>query len=167
MVATADTARLYFGERADRVTPRSLAASLGVANLFSGLIGGMPVCHGSGGLTAHYRFGARTGGAGLFVGGLFLLAALLFGKSIPVLFGLLPAAVLAVLLIYVGVEHAFLVRDSLGSLREGAVVAVVGLVTLATGNLAAAFAVGIAVDRIAGFIPASGRPQAEGNASEA
>jgi SulP family sulfate permease len=167
MVATADAAHQYFGEEARRVTPRSLAASLGLANLLSGSIGGMPVCHGSGGLTAHYRFGARTGRANLFIGGLFVILALFFGRSIPVLFGLVPSAVLAVLLIYVGVEHARLVRDVVGNRRESAVVAAVGLVALATGNLAGAFVVGIGVDRIGRAFPASGKPHHGGKVSAA
>ena len=42
--------------------------SLGVADLVAGAIGGMPVCHGAGRLTAHRSFGARTGGAPLIMG---------------------------------------------------------------------------------------------------
>jgi len=36
---------------------------MGIANLPAGLFGAVPMCHGTGGLAAHYRFGARTGGA--------------------------------------------------------------------------------------------------------
>jgi SulP family sulfate permease len=53
VIASADTAHGYFGERAERVTHRSILVSKGCANLFAGVLGGMPVCHGSGGLTAH------------------------------------------------------------------------------------------------------------------
>ncbi|MBF8258959.1 MAG: hypothetical protein HW377_1333 [Actinobacteria bacterium] len=150
LAATAETSRQYFGEGARRVTIRSLAASLGAANLFAGLIGGMPVCHGSGGLTAHYRFGARGGGANLFIGGLFVALALLFGRSIPELFGLMPLSILGVMLIYVGFEHARLIADVLEDSRELAVAASIGLMTLATGNLAVAFIIGIAMNEIVG-----------------
>ncbi|MGB3399781.1 MAG: putative sulfate/molybdate transporter [Candidatus Deferrimicrobiaceae bacterium] len=146
VVATADTASCYYGEGARRVTVRGLAASLGIANLFSALIGGMPMCHGSGGVTAHYRFGARTGGANLFIGGLFVVLALLFGKSIASLFGLLPPPVLGILLVYVGLEHARLVRDIVAFPRELTIAIVIGLLTLVTGNLAVAFAAGIALN---------------------
>jgi SulP family sulfate permease len=146
VVAAADTARCYYGEGARRVTLRGLAASLGIANLFSAWIGGMPMCHGSGGITAHYRFGARTGGANLFIGGLFVVLALLFGKSIASLFGLLPPPVLGILLVYVGLEHARLVRDIVAFPRELAIAGVIGLLTLITGNLAIAFASGIALN---------------------
>lgn len=146
VVATADAATCYYGEGARRVTVRSLAASLGIANLFSAFIGGMPMCHGSGGVTAHYRFGARTGGANLFIGGLFIVLALLFGESIASLFGLLPPPVLGTLLVYVGLEHARLVRDILPCPDEMAIAAVIGLLTLVTGNLAVAFTAGIALN---------------------
>lgn len=146
VVAAEDTARCYYGEGAGRVTLRGLAASLGIANLFSAWIGGMPMCHGSGGITAHYRFGARTGGANLFIGGLFVVLSLLFGKSIASLFGLLPSSVLGVLLAYVGLEHARLVRDIVSFPRELAIAAIIGLLTLITGNLAVAFAAGIALN---------------------
>lgn len=155
VAATAETSRQYFGEGARRVTIRSLAASLGAANLLAGLIGGMPVCHGSGGLTAHYRFGARGGGANLFIGGLFVALALLFGRSIPDLFGLLPLSILGVLLIYVGFEHALLIADVLEDSRELAVTASIGFITLVTGNLAIAFMVGIALNEIGGKLGSS------------
>jgi SulP family sulfate permease len=150
LVATAETSRQYFGEDARRVTIRSLSASLGLANLFAGLIGGMPVCHGSGGLTAHFRFGARTGGANLFVGGLFVALALFFGKSITDIFGLLPASILGILLIYVGFEHARLIGDVLDTSHELAVAVSIGLMTLATGNLAVGFITGIVLNAIGG-----------------
>lgn len=148
VAATVDTADRYYGEGARKVTPRALAATLGIGNLFAGLIGGMPVCHGSGGVTAHYRFGARTGAASVFIGGLFVLLAFLFGKSLPDLCRLLPIPVLGALLIHIGVQHARLVRDVLDSAHESAVVAAIGLVTLATGNLAIAFGGGILLNAI-------------------
>ena len=148
VAATADTAARYYGKGARKVSLRALAATLGVGNLFAGLIGGMPMCHGSGGVTAHYRFGARTGAASVFIGVVFVLLALLFGKSLPALCRLLPIPVLGALLIYIGVQHARLVRDVLNSAHESAVVAGIGMVTLATGNLAIAFGGGILLNAI-------------------
>jgi sulfate permease, SulP family len=148
VAATADTAVRYYGKGARKVSLRALAATLGVGNLFAGLIGGMPMCHGSGGVTAHYRFGARTGAASVFIGGVFILLALLFGKSLPDLCRLLPIPVLGALLIYIGIQHARLVRDVLDSAHESAIVAGIGLVTVATGNLAIAFAGGILLNGI-------------------
>ncbi|GAB4362084.1 MAG: putative sulfate/molybdate transporter [Deltaproteobacteria bacterium] len=146
VVATADTAACYYGEEARRVTVRGLSASLGIANLFAAWAGGMPMCHGSGGVTAHHRFGARTGGANLFIGGLFVGMALLLGRSLGSLFSIFPSPVLGILLAYVGVEHARLVRDILPIPGETAVAVLIGCLTLATGNLAIACAAGVVVN---------------------
>ncbi|MFM8884781.1 MAG: putative sulfate/molybdate transporter, partial [Solirubrobacterales bacterium] len=89
-LATADAARGYFGERAERVKPGRLAMSLGAANLLAGGIAGMPVCHGAGGLTAHERFGARTGGAPLMMGIALLVLALGFGAGVGEARGRVP-----------------------------------------------------------------------------
>lgn len=143
IAATTDAARQYYGEDAFRVTHRNLAASLGIGNLLSSMIGGMPMCHGSGGVTAHYLFGARTGRANLFIGGVFLLSALFLGRSIASLAGMFPLSVLGALLIYIGVRHAALIRDVLECRHEFAVAVGIGLLTLFTGNLAIAFVIGI------------------------
>ena len=154
IAATSDAAGTYYGARARRVTHRGLAATLGIGNLLAGVIGGMPLCHGSGGVTAHHRFGARTGGANLFIGTAFVLVALFFGRSVAAMSRLLPSSVLGALLVYVGIQHARLVRDIVGFPREIAVALCIGLVTIATGNLAAAFAAGIVLEGgIGRFLP--------------
>lgn len=50
----------YFPGKGIKV--KSMASSVGLMNLVGSFFGAMPVCHGSGGLAAQYRFGARTGG---------------------------------------------------------------------------------------------------------
>ncbi|MBI2328492.1 MAG: sulfate permease, partial [Chloroflexi bacterium] len=106
--AMADTAKAYFGPQAQRVTPKALLTTMGVVNLGASLLGGMPICHGSGGLTAHFRLGARTGGAALLIGvPLVAMALFLDGNVLPIL-SLVPYAVLGVLVVFVGVQHALL-----------------------------------------------------------
>jgi SulP family sulfate permease len=144
VVACADTARGYFGERASRVSHRSLLTTMGLANVFAGAVGGMPVCHGSGGLTAHYRFGARTAAAGLIIGIALVALALTFGSGAVQLFGLIPYPVLGVMLGVVGVQHALLARDCRRA-EEVAVVATVALTSVALGNVAIGFALGMAL----------------------
>ncbi|MBI2958034.1 MAG: sulfate permease, partial [Chloroflexi bacterium] len=140
--ATADAAAQYFGKKGERVKPRALATTMGIANVGAGLLGAMPVCHGSGGLTAHYRLGARTGMATITLGLLLLALALFFhGSAMPVL-SLIPYSVLGVLVLFVGVQHGLLARNVRG--RSDILVCVLtGLVGLITGNLAWGFAAGI------------------------
>ncbi|MEF8756867.1 MAG: putative sulfate/molybdate transporter, partial [Halobacteriales archaeon] len=71
-VATA----LLFDDLLDAdVSVDDLAGSMGGMCLVSVPLGGIPMCHGSGGLAGKYAFGARTGGANVVLGGLYLLAA--------------------------------------------------------------------------------------------
>jgi MFS superfamily sulfate permease-like transporter len=142
-LATADTARTYFGAAAERVRPGRLALSLGAANLLAGSIGGMPVCHGAGGMTAHYGFGARTGGTPIILGGVLLFLALVLGASLTTLLTSFPIPILAGLLGIAGLLHITLLRD----LREPAhwalaiAVGVTGLLT----NLAIALVAALLV----------------------
>ncbi|WP_419308063.1 putative sulfate/molybdate transporter [Chromohalobacter israelensis] len=68
IVLTALVAGDYFGERAAHVTPARLSITTGLANLLLSPLGALPMCHGAGGLAAHYRFGARSGTAPLLLG---------------------------------------------------------------------------------------------------
>src|SRR5690606_26552824 len=60
------------------VTERGVSLSTGVMSLFSGVVGGVPMCHGGGGMAGHVAFGARTGGAVVLLGGLLLVVAIFF-----------------------------------------------------------------------------------------
>jgi SulP family sulfate permease len=111
VIATKDTAWRYFDKGAKKVTYYTLSRSIGIANIISGIFGGMPVCHGSGGLTAHYSFGARTGGSGVIIGTTFILMALLFGQKAVTFLSAIPHAFLGAMLFYVGIRHAVLIAD--------------------------------------------------------
>ncbi len=141
VIANADLSREYFGDASRRVTYRALCLSMGLANLAAFALGGMPLCHGAGGLAAHYRFGARTAGSNLIIGGLFLLLALLWGERAVSLVSLLPMSVLGVLLIFAGGQLALTVQDLKERRRLFVALMMLGL-TLAF-NLAVAFVVGM------------------------
>ena len=141
--AAAETARESYGDEAARMTPRRLCVSLALANLTAGALGAMPVCHGSGGLTAHRRFGARSAGATVIAGGFYILLAFVFADRAPAVLRAIPSAVLGVMMVYVGVCHALLLRG----LTERLWLAwAVGLVGLLTGNLAWALGLGLLVE---------------------
>lgn len=142
-LATADAARIYFGGQAGRVKAGRLATSLGLANLAVGAIGGMPLCHGAGGLTAHRSFGARTGGAPLIIGGVLVVLALGLGGSIGAVLSGFPVWILAALMAVAGLLHVTLLRDLQGA-REWAFALAVGVVGMAV-NLAVALVAGLAL----------------------
>ena len=82
-LATADAARVYFGAKAAAVRPGRLATSFGSANLLAGAIGGMPVCHGAGGLTAHWPSERGPAERRSLMGVALLVLALGFGAGSP------------------------------------------------------------------------------------
>ena len=69
------------------------------------------MCHGSGGLAAQYRFGARTGASVIILGGLKILIGLIFGSVLFTLLQSYPVAVLGPMLILAGVELAISAKD--------------------------------------------------------
>ena len=141
VISTSDLSKKYFGRRGARASPRALASSIGAANLASGALGGMPMCHGAGGLAAHHRFGARTGGANLMIGGIFIGMALMFGSSAVSILGLIPLSILGVLLVFTGIQMMMLAVDVKGQKDFLVVSTIVGL-SLAT-NMTVAFMTGI------------------------
>lgn len=143
VIAYADLSEDYFGKASRKVSYRSVCISMALANFVSFLVGGMPLCHGAGGLAAHYRFGARTAGSNLIIGVVFIVLALLLGNHILSVFYLLPMSILGVLLLFAGSQLAMTIMD-LKERKDLFVALVILGITLAS-NLAVGFIVGIAV----------------------
>jgi SulP family sulfate permease len=141
VIADMDLSINYFGKAARRVTGRALCISMALGNFLSALLGGMPLCHGAGGLAAHYRFGARSAGSNLMIGAVFILFTLILGNRILALFNLIPMAILGVLLLFAGSQLALTVLD-IKERKEMFVVVLILGITLAS-NLAAGFMAGI------------------------
>ena len=141
VVALTELEHEYFGERGRRVTPRAVSLSCGLANVAAGTLGGMPMCHGSGGLTAHYRAGARTRTMNLLIGVPLLAIGLVFGPAALAVIGLVPVGVLMGFLAFTGVFHALLVADQRG--YDLFIALAMGVVGWATSNLATALGVGL------------------------
>nr|WP_203544755.1 putative sulfate/molybdate transporter [Desulfovibrio sp. JC010] len=146
VIANRDLSYEYFGNEGRRVTDRALCMSMGIANGFAALVGGMPVCHGAGGLAAHYRFGARTNGSNLIIGALFVLLAIGFGAQSVKVLQLIPMGVLGVLLVFAGLQLVLAARD-MTARPEQAVIGLMLVLTLAT-NLAWAFGAGILLSMV-------------------
>lgn len=140
--ASSDTAHMLFGDAARRAHPRRLATTIGCANIAAGLLGGMPVCHGSGGVAAHYRFGARTGGSLIMLGALLLVLTVASGGLIMELLGLIPAWTLGILLFFTGLQMAGLLLDVVDG-YERIVAVIIGITAVATKNMAIALGVGL------------------------
>jgi len=144
IVATENTARVLYGTKASRVTVRALSIAIGIMNLASSTFMAPPTCHGSGGVTAHYKFGARTAKSSYVIGAACLGLALIGGGALRLL-NLIPTALLGVFLVYVGIQHGAFVRDIIPNRIHLFIAACTGLVSLARSNLTYGFAVGFAL----------------------
>ena len=142
VLAYTDLSKAYFKDRSSRVSNRNACLSMAIANFLSFCLGGMPLCHGAGGLAAHYRFGARTAGSNLIIGFLFVALALFLGNNIVSFFNLLPMSILGILLIFAGSQLALTIMD-LDNRKDYFVATLILGITLAS-NLAAGFIAGIA-----------------------
>lgn len=88
------------------VTERKVAVSTGLMNIAGAALGGVPMCHGAGGMAGHTRFGARTGGAVVILGTLLCFIAVFFSSSVMTLLKLFPLPVLGVVLFLTGAQLA-------------------------------------------------------------
>ena len=94
----------------------SLGLSVMAINLVACWFGAMPVCHGSGGLAAQYRFGARSGASVIFLGLLKVLLGLFASNVAFAIFDGFPNVLLCLLVIAAGLELVN-VGESLNSAR--------------------------------------------------
>jgi predicted benzoate:H+ symporter BenE len=99
----------YFPDR--KVRAKTISIDHGVMNLISTFIGGIPMCHGAGGMAGHIRFGARTGGALVILGVIVLFTGLFLSDSVSLIFQVFPRSILGVILFFAGVELALVVKD--------------------------------------------------------
>ena len=129
------------------VTEQRVAISTGFMNLGSAALGGIPMCHGAGGMAGHVRFGARTGGAPIILGTILLTLALCFSGSVSMLLRIFPPSILGVILFLTGAQLALGACDI--SKDKGERFATVITAALAVWNVGIAFVVGSAVYLIA------------------
>ena len=99
----------YFPDRP--ITAKAISIDHGVMNLISPCIGGIPLCHGAGGMAGHMRFGARTGGALVILGLIVLSSGLFLSDSISLILQVFPQSILGVILFFAGVELALVIKD--------------------------------------------------------
>ncbi len=102
IIVTATMIQTYWPQR--NVGVRQLSLSTGIMNLVSPFLGGMPMCHGAGGLAGQYYFGARTGGANIIEGTIELALGILLATSIANLFALFPGPIIGAMMLLVGIQ---------------------------------------------------------------
>ncbi len=112
VIATSQTTRDLFPGRA--VSVRKIGFTYALMNLIAPLLGGVPVCHGCGGLVGFHAFGARTGGAAVIYGAMYLVLGLFFAPGIADVVRVFPMPILGVVLAFESIALMTLVRDVAG-----------------------------------------------------
>jgi len=128
VLATRQIAEDLFPER--RITVRKLGVTYAAMNVVNPWLGGVPTCHGSGGLAGHYTFGARTGGSLVIYGSIYLAIGLFFAGVFQQTVQVFPLPMLGVLLLFEGLVLMSLVRGEALGRWEFFVVLTVGVIAV-------------------------------------
>lgn len=110
VIATSQTTRDLFPARP--VSVRKIGFTYGAMNLIAPWFGGVPVCHGCGGLVGFHGFGARTGGAPILYGLMYLGIGLFLAPGFDAVVRVFPMPVLGVVLLFEAVALMSLLRDT-------------------------------------------------------
>lgn len=145
VIAVTEENNRLFPDRA--VSDGLVATSTGLMNLFGAALGGVPMCHGAGGMAGHVAFGARTGGAPIILGAILLTLAFCFSGSIEAILNVFPKAVLGVILFLTGAQLALGSCDFSKNKGERFITLVTA--AFAMWNVGLAFVVGLALTYIA------------------
>ena len=147
--AASDSCHTLWGKQAKKVNPTRLGLSIGISDAFIGMMGGFPVCHGSGGMGAHAQFGGKTGGTTMILGAVLIIAGLI--SPLSTLLFLIPVPVLGAMLLFDGWRMMTFIKKL--ALRQEVIIAVmVGVISFTTRNLTIALVAGIVLERIINFM---------------
>ena len=128
VLATRQLASDLFPERA--ISIRKIGLTYAAMNLISPWLGGIPTCHGSGGMAGHYAFGGRTGGSVIISGLVFVSLGLFFGPGFDQVVRAFPLPILGVLLLFEALALVWLIRDTAHSRLDLPIAALVGLIAV-------------------------------------
>jgi len=140
IIATSALIKEYWPDKP--ASERKLALSTGIMNVTVPFFGGMPMCHGAGGLAGQYYFGARTGGTNILEGIIEISLGLFLSNSIVSLFSFFPRSIIGAMLLLVGIEltkHVKSIRMS-----ETPILALTVMVSLLV-NMAAGFVASVSL----------------------
>jgi len=142
IIATSALIKEYWQQRS--VSEKKLSLNMGVMNTVVVFFGGMPMCHGAGGLAGQYYFGARTGGANIIEGFIEIILGVFFSQVIVGFFTAFPMSVIGAMLLMVGialVKYAFTLKTK--ELLPAGVTVIVSIIP--KSNMALGFVAGFLI----------------------
>lgn len=144
IIATRQVAKDLFPERPE-LSIKKIGITYSVMNLINPFFGGIPTCHGSGGMVGHYAFGGRTGGSVIIYGSLYILLGLFLASGFHNLIQVFPLPILGVILMVEGISLSSMIKDIAGD-RKGFII------TLLVGVIAFGLPYGFVISMIVGTI---------------
>ncbi len=126
--ATKQIANDLFPEK--EITLRKIGLTYSLMNIVAPFMGGVPVCHGSGGMAGHYAFGGRTGGSVIIYGSMYLLLGLFFSGSFNGIITIFPLPILGVILFFEGLTQMRLIEDTVYPRAHLSIALLVGLIAV-------------------------------------
>jgi xanthine/uracil/vitamin C permease (AzgA family) len=144
ILATRQIAEDLFPKR--NITIRKISSTYSLMNLINPFFGGVPTCHGSGGMAGHYAFGGRTGGSIVIYGSIYLALGLFLSHGFQTAIELFPKPILGVILAFEGLVLIRLIRDMASSVVDFTVVVLVALMCV---GLPYGYVIGLVVGTIA------------------
>ena len=148
ILATSQASRDYFPDRA--VSVRKISFTYSIMNLINPFFGGIPVCHGSGGMAGHYTFGARTGGSVVIYGSLFILFGMFFANCFSVFAHVFPITILGIILLFESLSLMLLMQDIIFEKKQLFITLMVGIIAI---NLPYGYAFAMLIGVLVYYLP--------------
>lgn len=146
--ATSQLVNDYFPEK--KISVKKIGLTYSIMNIVTSFLGGIPICHGSGGIAGHYTFGGRTGGSTLIYGAFYLLLGLFFSLQPSNVFEIFPQPILGVILLFEGIALILLIKDIIIDRKHFFIAIIIGI--LANG-VQYGFLIGMIVGVLLYYIP--------------
>lgn len=147
--ATKQVADDLFPQRND-ITIKKIGITYSIMNLVTPFLGGIPSCHGSGGMVGHHTFGGRTGGSVVIYGLLYIVLGVFFGSNIEPVIKVFPLPVLGVILLFEGLALMSLMKDQIDNKKNLIIVLMVGIIS---AGLPYGFVISMVLGTILYYLP--------------
>jgi hypothetical protein len=151
IIATRQVSKDLFPDKPE-LTIKKIGITYSIMNLVNPFFGGIPTCHGSGGMVGHYTFGGRTGGSVIIYGVMYIALGLFLANGFHNLIQAFPLPVLGVILLIEGISLCSLIKDVVVDRKGFVITLLVGVIAF---GLPYGFAISMVVGTVIYYLPLS------------
>lgn len=149
IIATKQVADDLFPDK-HTVTIKKIGLTYSLMNLIIPFFGGIPSCHGSGGMVGHFTFGGRTGGSVIIYGLFYVIIGMFFGTAFDSIVKIFPLPILGVILVFEALSLMILVQDLIDKRRDFVIALLVGIIA---AGISYGFIVALVLGTILYYLP--------------